>query len=519
MKKITVAILVLTMVLSSFAMAAAAETVRVPADLQVSQGAAYADKITIEAGDNVAIKATIDMQPVRDAFENGYNQLVDSITVDGTPDASVLEKFRACKVTGSWTLTLTYPSATVLPESVLSGTDMDGFSDSASLVFGEVSRVESPSGSSKVLTIQIQLSGKEDSAGNRPGYCTVGELKDNLDTWFANMEFVMEGVQVSETANSSFTATLRGVTEIKSTSLSETFNFVGIPKNTIKNAIKADVLIEGIEEGVDRVGGSTSGNRNNLLIGQRNPSSDDGEESGEGTGTGAGTGAGSVSGLNTQTHFAYVEGYPDGTIRPNDGISRAEAATILYRLLDPSLREEIYTDSYNFADLSKDLWYNKAVSSMARGGYVNGYEDGNFYGDKNITRAELVAMVARFTDARSADVNFTDVDASYWGYAAISTAVANRWVSGYQDGSFCPEQDITRAEAITIINRVLSRGVEESGLIDGIKSWSDNTAGEWYYYEILEAGNSHAYTGIRPNEKWSGLGITYYYDIDRFERP
>ena len=341
MKKITVAILVLTMVLSSFAMAAAAETVRVPADLQVSQGAAYADKITIEAGDNVAIKATIDMQPVRDAFEKGYNQLVDSITVDGTPDASVLGKFRACKVTGSWTLTLAYPSATVLPESVLSGTDMDGFSDSASLVFDEVSRGESRSGSSKVLTIQIQLSGKEDSDGNRPGYCTVGELKDNLDTWFADMEFVMEGVQVSATANSTFTGTLKGVTEIKSTSLSETFNFVGIPKNTIKNAIKADVVIEGIEEGVDRVGGSTSGNRNNLLIGQRNPSSDDGEESG----TGSGTGAGSVSGLNTQTHFAYVEGYPDGTIRPNDGISRAEAVTILYRLLDPSLREEIYTDS------------------------------------------------------------------------------------------------------------------------------------------------------------------------------
>lgn len=513
MKKLTAVILTVAMVISCFAMtAAAAGTVNVPSDLQVGvQGDGFADSIMISAGTAVNLQATIDMAPVRAEFEKQYQDMADTLT-----DPAMLAKFLSCKMTGSWTWTLTCPEATVLPEAVLTGADLAGFNDNAKLIFKEKSRTLNRENGNIVFTIETEIAGLADSEGNRPGFCTVGDMKDHLNTWLGDMQFNISGIKVSATEGTAFLGSMTGNTDIKANVLSESFAFTAVPKNTQKGAIRANVTLRADRDGEDTGyrGGSASGGKN-LPTTSKNLDEENGSSQNQGTASS------DVSGLDSKNHMAYVEGDGDGLVRPNDSISRAEVATMLYRLLDASRRDEIFTDTYRFADLSKDLWYNKAVASMAQGGYVTGYEDGNFYGDNAITRAEMVAMVARFTAVKTGAVNFADVDGNYWAHDAIATAVANNWVSGYPDSTFRPDQYITRAESMAIINRVLGRGVSEEGLRENTyKNWADNAdPNEWYYYEIIEAGNSHNYTGARPSEVWGGMAAIPYYDIEHYERP
>lgn len=227
-----------------------------------------------------------------------------------------------------------------------------------------------------------------------------------------------------------------------------------------------------------------------------------------------------ISDLNTKDHFAYIYGYPDGTVQPGGNITRAETATIIYRLLTAQRRDEVFTSANDFSDVTMNLWYNKAVSSMANGGYIYGYEDGSFCGNNAITRAEFVAMLVRFIGVEDVTTDFTDLTADHWAYHFIATAVVVGWIEGYSDGSFMPDQKITRAEAMTIINRVLARGIDNSSDIPtGTKVWPDNESDAWYYYEVIEATNDHTYTGTRPAEDWTSLEIDYTYDIETYERP
>jgi hypothetical protein len=223
--------------------------------------------------------------------------------------------------------------------------------------------------------------------------------------------------------------------------------------------------------------------------------------------------------LNSTDHFVYVVGYPDGNVKPGGNITRAEVTTMFYRLLTADSRDAIFTSVASFSDMNASLWYNKAVASMAKGNYVTGYPNGTFGGNKKITRAEFVAIAARFMDAKDGTVTFTDVSSSNWAYQYIATAVSYGWITGYADGTFKPNQYITRAEAITIINRMLNRGVDAAGLIEGFKAWPDNISGQWYYYDVIEATNDHEYTGARPSEVWSSLTTTYSYDIVKYEHP
>lgn len=211
------------------------------------------------------------------------------------------------------------------------------------------------------------------------------------------------------------------------------------------------------------------------------------------------------NGLNSRDHIAYVQGYADGTIKPNTNITRAETATLFYRLLTEKRLEEIKTSTHTFSDIPDGAWYNDAVATMANGGYINGYADGTFGGANYITRAEFVAILARFIEISDVDCNFSDITAAHWAYKYIAAATANEWLTGYDDGTFRPDSLITRAEAITIINRSLARGVNADGLLDNIKSFPDNTIGDWFYYDVLEATNSHDYSGSRPTEAWIKL--------------
>lgn len=211
--------------------------------------------------------------------------------------------------------------------------------------------------------------------------------------------------------------------------------------------------------------------------------------------------------LNGDDHVAYVHGYTDGTVKPNNNVTRAETATMLYRLLTESRRNEIQTANNSFSDVSTDDWYNESVSTMANGKYITGYPDGTFGGNKNITRAEFVAMLVRFIGVQNEDCSFTDVSRDYWAYGCIATATKAGWIAGYTDGTFKPEQPITRAEAMTIINRVLNRGVNEKSELMNFRVWPDNDPSAWYYYEVIEASNEHEYTGSRPSENWTSLRI------------
>ena len=211
--------------------------------------------------------------------------------------------------------------------------------------------------------------------------------------------------------------------------------------------------------------------------------------------------------LNGNDHVAYVHGYTDGTVKPSSNVTRAETAAMLYRLLTESRRNEIQTASNSFSDVSADDWYNESVSTMANGKYITGYPDGTFGGNKNITRAEFVAMLVRFIGVQNENCSFTDVSRDHWAYGCIATATKAGWIGGYADGTFKPEQPITRAEAMTIINRVLNRGVNEKSELMNFRVWPDNDPSAWYYYEVIEASNEHEYTGSRPSENWTSLRI------------
>lgn len=224
-------------------------------------------------------------------------------------------------------------------------------------------------------------------------------------------------------------------------------------------------------------------------------------------------------GLDTDDHIAYVYGYPDGTVRPNGTITRAEVTTIFYRLLTSARRDEIFTSENSFRDVNSSMWYNKAASSMAAGGYIQGYADGTFGANKPITRAEFVCLAARFATKTTGFASYTDVDNGHWAARSIAICASNGWVQGYEDGTFRPDQPITRAEAMTIINRMLGRGVSKGYVCKGAVRYTDNDPGSWYYFEVLEATNDHEYRNARPFEQWIRATILRSYDMDKYERP
>ena len=200
--------------------------------------------------------------------------------------------------------------------------------------------------------------------------------------------------------------------------------------------------------------------------------------------------------LNKTDHFAYVIGYPDGTVHPNGQITRAEVATIFFRLLRDEVRDGAFTTSNSYSDVAYGKWYNNPISTMSALGIITGYPDGTFKPDKPITRAEFAAIAARFDETQSGkSATFSDV-IGHWAAKEIGIAYYNDWIKGYPDGTFKPDQNITRAEAMTLINRVLERKPESpADLLTDMNIWTDNMdTSKWYYLDVQEATNSHGYT-------------------------
>lgn len=212
--------------------------------------------------------------------------------------------------------------------------------------------------------------------------------------------------------------------------------------------------------------------------------------------------------LNGKDHFAYIVGYPDKTVHPQSSITRAEVATIFFRLLTEETRTANATKTNNYADVSSDKWYNQAVSTLSAMGIIKGDSRGNFNPNAPITRAEFAAIAARFDKTEDvAAASFGDV-AMHWAKPEISVAANNGWINGYTDGTFHPDSKITRAEAMAMINRVLQRLPEsKADLLDGMIQWSDNAdTSKWYYLAVQEATNSHYYElKANQHEKWTKL--------------
>lgn len=211
--------------------------------------------------------------------------------------------------------------------------------------------------------------------------------------------------------------------------------------------------------------------------------------------------------LNGSNHFAYVVGYKDGNVRPQGNITRAETAAIFFRLLKEEVRSENLSKHNDFADVTEDSWYNTAVSTMAGMNILKGRTANSFAPQAPITRAEFAAICARF-DSGKAEENsgFTDIS-GHWAEKEIERAATLGWVSGYTDGSFHPDAPITRAEAMTLINRVLCRMPEtKADLLDSMTKWPDNQPGAWYYLAVQEATNSHTYEQKDSKyETWTAL--------------
>ncbi|MBQ6558559.1 MAG: S-layer homology domain-containing protein [Clostridia bacterium] len=219
--------------------------------------------------------------------------------------------------------------------------------------------------------------------------------------------------------------------------------------------------------------------------------------------------------LNKTEHYAYVVGYEDGMIKPENNITRQEVATIFFRLLTDASRNYFYANDNTFTDVSQSLWSNIAISTMAKAKIVNGYNAATFMPLNNITRAEFATIAAKFDSSTYLGADkFTDIS-GHWAAEYINRAAEKGWISGYTDGTFKPDAYITRAEAMTLINNVLERHVTTDGMAEGMATWPDNTPDKWYYTPVQEAANSHYYekneegvetwTELREPRDWSEL--------------
>ena len=225
--------------------------------------------------------------------------------------------------------------------------------------------------------------------------------------------------------------------------------------------------------------------------------------------------------LEKGDHSAYIVGYEDGSVRPEANITRAEVAAIFYRLLTDEARDAYYADTNSYSDVNTGDWYNIHISTLTNMKILSGYEDGSFHPNAPVTRAEFASIAARFSDGAADDyADFTDVPKTHWASKHIAKAAKLGWISGDGNGKFRPEDNITRAEALSLVNRVLERGVDDKGICEGTIQWPDNAdPSVWYYYVVQEATNSHEYartdrpiegrsfcyeewTQLKPNREW-----------------
>ena len=223
--------------------------------------------------------------------------------------------------------------------------------------------------------------------------------------------------------------------------------------------------------------------------------------------------------LEKEDHFGYIIGRQVGDkvlIQPESNVTRAEVVTVFFRLLTEDSRDKYWSSTNDFSDVPEKSWYNNAVSTMTRAGVINGYPDGSFKPNAPITRAELATIAVRFFEVQKSDKNIFSDTAGHWAVAFINAAVENNLITGYPDGTFKPNQNIIRAEFITVVNRMIERKPDKQHLLpkDQMINWDDNPESAWYYEQIQEATNSHEYEWITVMDE-QGEGVV----IENWTQP
>ncbi len=530
-------------------------SIDVPVDIKVDAGQSgtYEDGPVNEivSGGTIGAnyQATIYMSGVRSLFSELYSMAY--ALVDSPDSPHLLTKLQNSKVTGSFTIKISYPESAVIPDSVLTGTALAGFNAAAATTFEETvpRTVTAGAAGTKDLTITISV---------KSGILA-GAMNAATDTYLPNVTFTVEGVTLSDAVNT-VKGTITGQTMIYDDNEDPTpdaliceINYTGKqgtdaefdsspvisevvtltppssprPSSPSEPDKVVEVVLPGIEDVDDIV---ISGKEKNPTVDidelteKLNPERegfvfegfyDDQYYTKKLSGEVEITEDTTIHGrwinvtvpeiFDADNHIQYIHGYPDETVRPESNVSREEIATMFYRLLKKEVREKLTTDANSFSDVESDRWSNNAVSTMANGGYIKGYADGTFRPEAYITRAELATIAYRFLDAAvTGEMNFNDIG-GHWAEENIKSIANNAWIMGYRDGSFKPDEYITRAEAITIINRIVVRYVNEHGLIGDEKQWIDNPADAWYYYAVVEATHEHDHERAEDkyNELWN----------------
>ncbi|MBQ4151146.1 MAG: S-layer homology domain-containing protein [Clostridia bacterium] len=540
--------LLLALVMCLFAISAFAaeippeDDVHVPATMQVRKTGTDAawttskNSITLSAADmagTVDFRATLNTTPIKNAitewYEYGESLIMGIAGTNATLEATLRQHFNEWPVTGEFTVTITYPDQFVIPaEYTADSKTMVGFNDEAKTLFEETGR----SVSGNTLTIVIAI--KDADNDTVPGI-TEQTLYDRIiaNTYLNELTFTVEGV-----ATGTFTTPLTVVGNMRGTTnfqfgtdpsddvvrfftndrVTATLRKLGDGGNISDKDYKVTFNIDGDTSFVDPMYTSGKVKAEDLPKPEKPGYKFDGWYTDSAMSKPVGDsiivssnitlyGHFASETLVTEEHYAYIIGYPDETIRPNNNITREEATMIFYRLLRDEVRDSIFTTENNFSDIAPERWSNSAISTMANGGYIVGRNNGTFDPEAPITRAEFAAMAVRFASLMdTSGATFTDI-AGHWGEKYILKASTAGWIKGYPDGTFHPNAYITRAEAMTLVNNVLSRSVNAAGLHANTRKWIDISEGEWYYYIVLEATNSHNYTrqedGI--NEIWSEI--------------
>lgn len=571
MKKILSAVLIAAMIITAMPMAYAqsvsslltsiqspipmVKTVKPDADLLVKK---TADSTFVDGPLSIVestltttfdFKAILDMAKVRQAFTN-WMTIARGYAVG---DADLQTRIDNLKVEGVFYVDITYPNTLSVPATFTGGANMYGFNAGASTIFKETGRTITPvDANTSMLTISIAVKDTTDTNN----YVLASDMETYLTTYLADMDLTCVGAAPTVHGNYTVTGVVRGQNKIyDGAEHVGTIDYRAVQTGTSTQSVAETISVTNINPGATNVsGGGTGSNKVTVefvsagethhsitKVNSVKVNVDEIEKPKREGFAFAGwyddeqntipvTGEIDVkehstihakwinttvpSALNDD-RAAYVIGYPEGDVRPTANISREEIATIFYRLLKKEVREELYMEENSFADVDTDRWSNKEISTMANGKYIQGYEDGTFRPEDDITRGEFVTIAARFLDAiiDESYKTFNDID-GHWAEAAIHSVADQEWIGGYEDGSFRPDELITRAEAMAIINRMLVYHIDHDSLIDDVKHWPDNHPSEWYYLEVLKATNTrehsvreNGYTEdwheILPNPDWS----------------
>ena len=497
-------------------------------ELKQNSGTAYDDgPVTVQVSkENPSAvfdyKATLYMKAVRDAFTHYW----DTAQILCNGDAEALQQLDDMPVTGEFTVSITYPKSMTIPDSIKQAGSMAGFNETAKYVFKDTER--NIITSENKLEIKIKVKNPSDDSKE---YVTGKELHDNLETYLGDLTLICEGVTVTGAGTHRIIGAVKGYTKIGD------YTILGSTEDPISTVNYTAVQIKTEEHPKDQ---NKTGIYEDVILVTPAPAPGGG---GIHTGGGGGSGGGIIAGgggsnspstpvpatptivpsdpdtnaeLNYDDHFAYIIGYPEGDVRPSGSITRAEVATIFFRMLTDASRASYWTTENIYPDVVSSDWFNNAISTMSAAGIVNGYDDGTFKPNAAITRAEFAAIAARFASGIYSGPDKFDDISGHWAASYINKATQLGWIHGYEDSTFRPDRNITRAEAMTLVNNVLNRQVEVAGLLDNMVKWPDNTSDMWYYTAVQEATNSHYYdrpdiasaetwTSIRAPRDWAAL--------------